>query len=358
MGKAKVVIVGALGAVGRSALAHFENLNDWDIIGISRRKPDFATRAQWLPLDLQDDACQQQLREVKGVTHIIYTALYERDENLTKAWAEPEHVEINLRMLRNTIEGLEPANPELRHITLLQGTKAYGGHLGPFKMPARESDARYMGPNFYYNQQDWLTARQQGKKWSWTVLRPQIVCGNTVGSPLNVVTGIGVYAAISRELGIPLRFPGGDPRVQEATDARLIAKAAHWAGGEPRAANEIYNIANGDVYLWENVFVHLAERFKMKLDRPHPFSIARVMPGNAYVWDSIVEKHDLKKYDYKTIVPSWQLVEYLLGYGQRPNPHHLSTIKARQHGFHDCVDTEQMFVELLTELQDLRILPH
>ena len=214
-----------------------------------------------------------------------------------------------------------------------------------------------MPPNFYYNQQDWLSERQIGKNWSWTVLRPQIVCGNTVGSPVNVVTGIGVFAAISREVGIPLRFPGGTTRVNEATDARLIAKAAHWAGQEPRAGNEVFNVVNGDVYLWENVWPHLADLFKMKLEQPHPFSLARVMPENEPVWNRIVEKHGLLKYDYKTIVPSWQLVEYLLGYGQRPNTHHLSTIKIRQFGFHDCIDTEQMFRELIGELQELRILP-
>jgi nucleoside-diphosphate-sugar epimerase len=357
MASGKVLICGALGTVGRSALDHFEKLTDWQIVGMGRRKPDFPTRADWLAVDLRDDACQKQIREVKGITHVIYAALYERTENLTGAWTENEHVETNLKMLRNTIEAVEASNPELRHITLLQGTKAYGGHLGPFRMPARESDPRYMPPNFYYNQQDWLSARQVGKRWSWTVLRPQIVCGNTIGSPLNIVTGIGVYAAISREHGIPLRFPGGPSRVSEATDARLIAKAAHWAMTEPRCANEIFNIANGDVFLWENVWPKLADVFKMKLEPPHPFSLNRLMPGNEPVWNRIVDKYNLKRYDYKTMVPSWQLIDYLLGYGQRPNPHHLSTIKARKFGFHDCVDTEEMFVDLLTELQETKVLP-
>lgn len=358
MAVGKVLVVGALGTVGRSVLEHFEKQADWQLVGLSRRKPDFPTRADWLAVDLRDPDCQRQLREIKGVTHVVYTALYERTDNLTRAWTEHEHVEINLTMLRNTVEAVEASSPELRHVTLMQGTKAYGGHLGPFRMPARESDPRYMPPNFYYDQQDWLAARQAGKRWTWTVLRPQIVCGNAVGSPLNIVTGIGVFAAISREHGIPLRFPGGPSRVSEATDARLIAKAAQWAGSEPRCGNEIFNIANGDVFLWENVWPRLAELFRMKLDQPHPFSLARLMPGNEHVWDRMVEAHGLKPYGYRTIVPSWQLIDFLLGYGQRPNPHHLSTIKARKFGFHDCVDTEEMFMELLTELQEARILPH
>ena len=45
-------------------------------------------------------------------------------------------------MLTNLVEKVERASPDLHHITLLQGTKAYGGHLGPFRQPARESGPR------------------------------------------------------------------------------------------------------------------------------------------------------------------------------------------------------------------------
>lgn len=41
-------------------------------------------------------------------------------------------------MLRNLMEVLEPAAPSLNHVVLLQGTKAYGVHVRPLKVPARE----------------------------------------------------------------------------------------------------------------------------------------------------------------------------------------------------------------------------
>jgi hypothetical protein len=45
--------------------------------------------------------------------------------------------------------------------------------------------------------------------WNFTVLRPGgAVCGLSQGSPMNLATVIAVYAAICRELGLPLRFPG------------------------------------------------------------------------------------------------------------------------------------------------------
>ena len=353
----RILIVGALGAVGRCALEHFEGKDDWAVVGASRRVPDFPTRAAWVSVDLRDRAdCEAKLSSLADITHIAYTAVYEKAD-VTRGWSEMEHVQVNLAMLRNVIEVVERASPGLRHVTLMQGTKAYGGHLGPFRMPARESDPRYMGPNFYYDQMVWLAQRQAGKPWSWTILRPQIVCGIAIGSPLNIITAIGVFAAISREYGMPLRFPGGAQRIGEATDARLIARAMEWAGTSPQCANQVYNITNGDVYTWENVWPRMAALFGMEMAPPHPFSLARVMPENEPIWDRVVHKHGLVPHEYKSIVPSWQFADFLLGYGQRPNPHHMSTIKIRQHGFADCVDTEQMCVELLAELQRRRILP-
>jgi nucleoside-diphosphate-sugar epimerase len=355
--KRKILIAGALGTVGRCALEHFEKLSDWDIIGAARRKPDFETRAEWIQVDLRDAAdCKAKLAGVNELTSIGYMAVYEKAD-VTRGWSEMDHVQINLGMLINLVENVERASPNLHHITLLQGTKAYGGHLGPFRQPARESDPRYMPPNFYYDQMDWIAERKRNASWTWSVLRPQIVCGIAIGSPLNIITAIGVFAAISREYGMPLRFPGGVERISEATDARLIAKAIEWAVTSPNSANQVFNVTNGDIYVWHHVFPRIAELFGMEMAPPHPFSLARVMPQNEPVWDRIVAKYRLQPYKYKEIVPSWQFADFLLGYGQRPNPHHMSTIKIRKAGFHDCIDSEQMFVELIGELQSRRILP-
>ena len=69
-------------------------------------------------------------------------------------------------------------------------------------------------------------------------------------------------------------------------------------------------------------------------------------------------KHGLRPYSYPEIVSSWQFMDYLLRHG-RTYPHHsiVSTIKARQHGFNDCMDTEAMFDAIFARLQQERILP-
>ena len=39
----------------------------------------------------------------------------------------------NLQMLQHVVEGLEPIAPALEHISLMQGYKVYGAHLGRLK---------------------------------------------------------------------------------------------------------------------------------------------------------------------------------------------------------------------------------
>ncbi|MBT3400424.1 MAG: NAD-dependent epimerase/dehydratase family protein, partial [Rhodospirillaceae bacterium] len=52
----KALIAGALGVVGRALVEHLEDDPDWEVVGLSRRAPDFETSATFLSLDLLDRA--------------------------------------------------------------------------------------------------------------------------------------------------------------------------------------------------------------------------------------------------------------------------------------------------------------
>jgi hypothetical protein len=58
------------------------------------------------------------------------------------------------------------------------------------------------------------------------------------------------------------------------------------------------------------------------------------------------------------LVPSWEFADFTFRHRQVPFESVQSTIKIRQAGFSDCVDTEEMFVRQLRALQDAGILPH
>ena len=137
-------------------------------------------------------------------------------------------------MLKNLIDAVEDISPALSHVALMHGGKAYGVHLGPPPLvPSRESDPHH-STEFLLRPGGFLSERQRGKKWHWTVFRPPAVCGFAVGSPMNTILTLGTYAAICRELGLALRFPGALGHLKDACDARLLAKAVHWAAAAPR----------------------------------------------------------------------------------------------------------------------------
>ena len=129
------------------------------MIALSRRKPRELYGARHVPLDLTDAAqCAGAANELAGATHLVYAALYE-GPNLIDGWRDQQQIDINDRMLRNLMAALEPAAPALKHVALLQGTKAYGSHVRPLKVPAREGRSEmYEQPNFYWAQEK-LSAR-------------------------------------------------------------------------------------------------------------------------------------------------------------------------------------------------------
>ena len=244
-----VVIAGASGLVGSATLENVLSRQGWtDVIALSRRVPEVDTTREFrhLPVDLRDaEAARSALKDLRGVTHLVYTALYEQP-GLIEGWSDPEQMQTNLAMLRNTLEPILESS-SLRHITLLQGTKAYGIHLHPMPIPARERAPRDPHDNFYWLQEDYLKEQADAHGFAWTILRPQLIIGRPWGVAMNLAPIIGVYAAICREEGRPFAFTGGVPYVWEAVDARLVADVIEWAGSSPAAVNEHFNVTNGDV---------------------------------------------------------------------------------------------------------------
>lgn len=73
----KAVVAGALGVSGRAIVNHLIERGDWEVIGLSRRSPDFPTSARFRAIDLLDGAnVERCLGEFHNVTHVFYTAFY------------------------------------------------------------------------------------------------------------------------------------------------------------------------------------------------------------------------------------------------------------------------------------------
>ena len=255
----KAVVVGANGIIGGNLISHLVELGEWEIIGLSRRGGAPSEKVSHIAVDLLDTAAAKaKLAHLTDVTHIFYAAYQDRP-----SWAEL--VPPNLAMLMNTVNAIEPIAPDLEHISLMQGYKVYGAHLGPFKTPARETDANHMPPEFNIDQQDFLEALLKGKSWTWSALRPSVVVGFALGNPMNLASVIAVYASMSKELGLPLRFPGKPgayDSLLEMTDAGLLARATVFIATNPHCGNQAFNINNGDLFRWSEMWPKIARFFE------------------------------------------------------------------------------------------------
>jgi nucleoside-diphosphate-sugar epimerase len=350
MNARKAIVTGASGLVGSYLIEHLQKQGGWDIVALSRRKPNIPGDYRHIPVDLTNRAdVQAKLSSLKDITHVFFVAYLERSDPV-------ELVSVNTAMLVNLVEVVEAASPVLEHIHLSEGTKWYGNHLGPFKTPAVETDPRHKGPNFYFNQQDWLEARQKGKRWTWSVVRPHAVCGFSTGGPMNLTLAIAVYAAISKELGQPLSFPGKPgayTALYQTTDAALLAKGIAWMATDPKGANQAFNITNGDLIRWENQWPRFANFFGMELAPAKHVSLKATMADKGPVWDRIVSKHGLQAHAYGEIV-AWGYPDNVFNSDYDIVS---STTKARLAGFHNMVDTEQMFLRMFGEFRRNRVIP-
>lgn len=361
MPKKTVLVAGASGLVGYAAMRCFMAEPDCNVIAISRRHPGETFGAHFAAVDLMDQRqSAEAMSQLRDVTHMIYAALYERP-GLIEGWREAEQIAINDRMMRNLMEPLAAAAPNLRHVSLLQGTKAYGVHVRPMKFPAREgrSEARDVA-NFYWNQEDYLREKQRGAAWTFSIFRPVLIVGYSQGSAMNVVPALGVYAAMLKERGEPLHYPGGPGRVSQAIDADLLARVMAWAGEAPAARNETFNVANGDVFSWPNVWPAIADAFGMQPGEPRTCLMEREIRPCEADWARIRQKHALVSPDLQAFVGlSFQYADYQMATGrsEAAPPAFSSTIKLMQAGFHEVIDTEVMFRNAIREFQDRRLLP-
>jgi nucleoside-diphosphate-sugar epimerase len=358
----KILIAGDLGVVGFAAAKHFSGLPEWDVVGISRRTPQRSHGGEHFSVDLQNkEQCAEVFSQMQDVTHVVYAALYEKP-GLIPGWSERDQMDTNLKMLQNLVEPLEKAATGLEHFILLQGTKAYGVHVGPMKLPGKEREPRHQHENFYWLQEDYLREKQEnGRGWGWTILRPQIVCGEALGSNMNPVAAIGAYAAIKRQAGEPLDFPGQADFLAECVDADLLARAMGWVMKTPeKTRGEYFNVTNGDVFVMRNVWPTIADAFGMEVGEDKPMSLANDLPKYQRQWEEIVREFDLQApTDLKEFLgQSGIYADFCLGYGFEELPPMLSsTIKLRQAGFQECMDTEDMFRKWIVHFQQERLLP-
>ena len=346
------LIAGATGAASKRLIEVLHADPEWAVVGLSRNPPASNTdRLRYVRADLLDASdARSQLAGESAVTHVFYTSRAPFKEGGV------EDVESNVAMIENLLNAVEPAAPNLAHVHLVTGSKWYGIHLGAGASPAREDAPRHMPPNFYYDQQDLLSERQSGKAWTWSSSRPNVIYDFAPERTRNLVPIVGAWAAISKELGLALDFPGHPDcfnAITDLTDASQLARALKWMATADSAKNQAFNVTDGDFFRWRHLWRRVADHFEMEMGVPRPVEIVGWMADKQPIWDRIIARHGLEPTQLDRLA-AWGFIGFLFN---QPYDVVSSMVKIRQAGFHDTVSTEDTFIAHLRGYQEAKILP-
>ncbi|KAF3942451.1 hypothetical protein ABW19_dt0209670 [Dactylella cylindrospora] len=307
-------------------------------------------------------------------------------------------------MLRNFLDALDitGASKKLKRVLLTTGAKQYGVQLGQVKNPMEETDPWLEGkdwpPNFYYAQQRILEEKSRNSgSYDWVVTYPNDVIGVAEGNFMNLVTALGIYCAVSKELGGDLIFPGSErfyTGFDSFTYGPLHADFNLWAAEKPEAGNQTFNMVNGEAESWQNLWPKIAKRFNCQIPKNQfkvetqfesldkkladhvPIEIVAASiglegasfadtlsqkvdlvkwskhPAVVQAWEQIRQRHGLKKGVFEKA--TWSFLGFVLG---RNYDIVVSMSKARRLGWTGFFDNYEAFDVSFEQLERLNILP-
>ena len=148
--------------------------------------------------------------------------------------------------------------------------------------------------------------------------------------------------------------------ISEMVDVDLLARAITWSGEEPVCRNEIFNLSNGDVVTLRGIWPVIADTMGMEVGPERPTSVAAYVHQREREWAEIVRRHRLVAPTGRAqmLGESCSVADFYSGYASDVSTCTIvSSIKARQAGFHECADTDLIIRRWLLRYQELRLLP-
>jgi nucleoside-diphosphate-sugar epimerase len=77
------------------------------------------------------------------------------------------------------------------------------------------------------------------------------------------------------------------------TDVELLARAIEWPSEAPAARNRTFNVTNGDVFTWRDMWPVIAEEVGLPAGLPSSFSVRAEIADRAGDWARLVQLHKL-----------------------------------------------------------------
>ncbi|MEM9776172.1 MAG: NAD-dependent epimerase/dehydratase family protein [Chloroflexota bacterium] len=404
--KKTALIAGATGVAGYSLTHHLANQTDWHVIAIARDCSNLSHLADQVTLiesDLNNLADLEMKLRPYSVSYLFYTAWVNppggipgSEENMvhpmklqrqlafTTRWIVPQLKRSrrlhdvfyrgfarasgnydpenrNRSMLKNITDVLEQPPHQLEHVALLTGGKFYGMHMGPgiypgFKIPFTEDQPSHPGFNIYAASEEYVQ-NELDQPVTWSIVRPTFIIGQSPKPSQNIGYGLAIYAWLMKASGQKLVFPAGWKAyraIGQYSDASLLAQMMTWSAKDPAATNQIFNLVNGDVVSWEQIWPWLGEYFDMEIAIPDEGADLNVLLADRKsAWKQICEQHQLPHQSLESVFSG----NFLAASVALTWDAEYSMEKARRHGFESSIATEQMFSNLFGQLEADQIIP-
>jgi hypothetical protein len=201
-----------------------------------------------------------------------------------------------------------------------------------------------------------LRARQSAARWTWSASRPNFISDFDPGRPRNLVAILGAWAAICRECGMKLDFPGKPAAfgaLAELTDATHYARAMRHIATAPACANHAFNVTNGEPFRWQRFWPRLARTYGLEVGIVRPMRLADWMADKEPLWQTMIARYGLIEQSFANVA-HWDLADFAL------NQEHdvfYSMSRLRGAGFFESVDTGSMILHQIAACRHARILP-
>ncbi|KAK5997672.1 hypothetical protein PT974_00027 [Cladobotryum mycophilum] len=398
------LVTGATGVSGYHMVKVLAASQRWAKIFCSSSRPppdnffadlgDAAQRVEHVQMDFlkQPSEIADVLKKIQKVDYIFYFSYMQPAPkgNVLDLWANGDELHrVNISLFTNFVAALEQTSLRPKRFMLQTGSKHYAFHKGPAPLPAFETDPRVLlHDNFYYEQEDRLASYCQTVGAKWNVARPSYIVGAVRDGTLNHLIGFGVYAAVQAHLKQPISFPGDYrawDREQVQSTGLLNAYFEEWLVLTDKAANEAFNIHDGQSFTWGRAWPYLAKWYGvdwnppqadeskyriMKLPYPETprgygpqatfnstFSLLEwsLQPEVEAAWKELAQQHDLvlDPFDDRYRARIFSFADSAV-IGEAAMT--ISVRKARNYGFFGTVDSYNSIFDTLHDLARLKLI--